>query len=280
MIKEELIALETEDHVKIALWKIYTVTSSKNIFLTHGTFSDKKIVLGIAEYFANLGYTCWIMEWRNHGNSSKTTQKFNFETISSFEIKTTFNYLINTLQLKGIHCITHSGGGIILTMFLIKNKEYITYINSISLFACQAFGARKNNYLKLILGKYAAYLYGHLPAKLLRLGTYNETYYTMKQWFDWNINAKFIGGNSFNYLKKMEQINIPILSICGGGDKFIAPIQGCSMYLDGFKNKANKLIVCSKENGFKEDYNHSRVLLSKNASNEIWKLVLSWISHN
>ena len=81
------------------------------------------------------------MEWRNHGKSSKTNRKFNFETIAKYDIKSTFEFLFNNLNLKNIDCLTHSGGGIILTMFLINNPKYNLRINSITLFGVQAFGA-------------------------------------------------------------------------------------------------------------------------------------------
>jgi len=47
-IKEQLIKLTTKDHKEIALWKINsTIENNKHIFLTHGTFSNKKIMLGM-----------------------------------------------------------------------------------------------------------------------------------------------------------------------------------------------------------------------------------------
>ena len=278
-IKEELIELETEDLLKISLWKIYTEDNFKNIFLTHGTFSDKKILLGIAKYFANLGYTCWIMEWRNHGNSAKINKKFNLETISNFDIKTTFTYLIKKLYIKNLHCITHSGGGISLTIFLLRNIEYVKKIDTITMFNCQSFGAinSKKKYLKILASKYVSYLLGYVPGKKIGLGEHNEKYFTMKQWFNWNLKKEFKGKSGFDYLKNMRLITTPVLSICAEGDKFIAPKTGCEKFIRSFNNENNKLIVCSIKNGFEEDYNHSRTILSRNASKEIWKIALNWI---
>jgi predicted alpha/beta hydrolase len=146
MYQEELIKIQTKDLENIALWKVFDDenVNGNNIFLTHGTFSNRKICFGIAAYFASKGYTCWIMEWRNHGESSKTKQKFNLETVALFDIKAVFEYLFEELKIDRIDCITHSGGGICLTMYLIKNVTFISKINSISMFGCQAFGACNN----------------------------------------------------------------------------------------------------------------------------------------
>ncbi len=282
MIKEELVQLNTEDNTTIALWKIYTdeVDENKNIFLSHGTFSDKKICSPIAKYFAKKGFTCWIMEWRNHGSSELTKKKFNFETIALFEFKTVFSYLISDLRIEKLHCITHSGGGICLTMFLLRNPEYQQNIKSIVFFSCQAFsaGLSMKQKIKLISSKIATYCIGYIPAKKTKLGIYNETYFTMKQWFDWNINNKFTGNDGFNYKSQMKTIKIPIYSICSENDKFISPKLSCEKFIREFSNSNNLYQCFSKANGNLEDYDHGRIILSKNATKEVWGKVYDWIN--
>ena len=283
MLTEELKLIRTDDGEEIALWKIHSTDQQNqgNIFLTHGTFSDKRICLGIAKYLVEIGYTSWIMEWRNHGASPTTTNKFNFETIGLYDIKAAFNYLTNTLKLSNIHCITHSGGGICLTMFLIKNPNYKTHINSISFFGCQVFGAAKSkwSYASLILTKSLIKLLGVFPAS--KNGRpHDETYYTMKQWYDWNLNKEFKGSDGFDYLPRMKNITIPILSVCAKGDNFVAPKVGCKAFLDAFQNPLNQLVYCSKEDGYLEDYDHGRILLSSSAAKELWPVVRQWINES
>lgn len=281
MLKEELVKIKTPDSEEIAVWKIENIQNNnkKNIFLTHGTFSNKKICLGIAKYFAVFGYTCWIMEWRSHGDSSRSEKTFNFETIAVYDMKAVFNYLVDELGIRKIDCITHSGGGVCLTMFLLKNTAFIPKINSIVLFSCQSFGACHNfiNTSRILFSKYLSLLLGYAPGKKFGLGPHNEGYYTMKQWFDWNLQKKFNGESDFDYLNEMKGITIPILSICAEGDKFIAPKEGVLNYLNAYKNPNNKFVCCSTKNGFKEDYSHSRIMVSKNAINEIWPQVRDWI---
>nr|WP_298781408.1 alpha/beta fold hydrolase [uncultured Polaribacter sp.] len=249
------------------------------MFFTHGTFSNRKVCDGIALFLTEKGFTCWIMEWRNHGKSSKAKQKFNFETIAKYDISSTFNFLFNTIKLKSLDCITHSAGGIVLTMFLINNPNYNSKINSITLFGVQAFGASKNlrNKIKILISKYLTATLGKVPSKSAGSTEHGESYYTMKQWFDWNLKKNFIGENGFDYLKMMNTIKTPILSICAKGDNFIAPKEGCQKFIDAFENEQNKLIFFSKENGNLEDYNHSRIIKSKNSKKEIWPIVEKWI---
>lgn len=281
MLEQKRILLRTKDEEEVALWKINGEASvaSKPVFLTHGTFSNRKVCMGIASFLVEKGYTCWILEWRNHGDSPTATGPFNFETIALFDFEAAFTYLCEKELITSIDCVTHSGGGLCLTMFLTQYGEYRKMINSISLFCCQSFGAaiKWSSYLKLLLGKYLTATIGYIPARKFNLGEHNESYYTMRQWFDWNLQQRFIGANEVNYITQMPVIKTPILSICAEGDTFIAPVEGCRRFLNAFKNPKNKLLICSKENGYLEDYNHSRVLHSSNAKKEIWPKVLAWM---
>jgi len=280
---EKLIPLKFDKNNHLALWKITGHKSeiTKNILLTHGTFSNRKVLMGIVSYLVSHGYTCWIFEWRNHGSSTKIQNKFNFETIGQEDFKLVLNYLFNVSNIKNIDCIAHSGGGICLTIALIDELQYQKKINSISLFACQAFGAASSrlNYAKIYLAKYISKIYGYVPAKKVG-GEENESYYFMKQWFNWNLKNHFIGDSGINYKQKMKTINIPVLSISGAGDKFIAPYKGCKLYLDTFENSNNQYLYCTKSNGYLENYNHSRIIHSKNARKEIYPSVLGWIIKN
>ncbi len=309
MIKETLNLVTTKDGEQIAVWKVIDslpeniaadrpVTKAQNVLLTHGTFSDKRICLGIAHYLAKLGHTCYIMEWRSHGNSPVPKNKFNFETIASYDIDATLHYLFDELKLDNLHCVTHSGGGICLTMFLIQvalaqNPLYRKKISSISMFACQAYGAVLNpkSYARILLTKLITRLLGYLPAKRFKLGSINESYHTMSQWYNWNLNQNFKSSlakkdmgyqkmnstKSFDYRRHMSTIKTPIYAISAKGDYFIAPSNGCQLFLNDFNNPANQFREFSLANGDLDDYTHSRIMMSRHAATEIWPTVALWI---
>lgn len=318
----------TKDGEKIAVWKIVDTAKDENktdilttnaprvkrqnILLTHGTFSDKQTCLRIAHYLAQLGHHCYIMEWRGHGASSIPTDKFNFETVATYDFEATFRYLFAELKLDNLHCVTHSGGGACLTMFLIQNPQYIDHINSISMFACQVYGAVSNpiSYTKILAAKVFTRLLGFIPAKKLKMGPFNESYYTMNQWYDWNLNkdfkSSFIQQNKFetttidentpsnissenttshiashnshfDYRQHMPTITTPIYAISAKGDHFISPTRGCQLFFDKFANPNNVFREYSLDHGDLDDYTHSRVMVSRNAATEIWPTVTAWI---
>ena len=329
MLIENLIFVKTKDNVQIAIWHIFdsekqphladcATLKAQNIFLTHGTFSDKKTCLRIAEYLAKLGHNCYIMEWRAHGASSTPKDKFNFETVATYDYEATFRYFFEELKLNNLHCVTHSGGGVGLTMFLIQNPHYIDKINSASMFACQAYGAASNpiSYVKILVVKLLTRLLGYIPAKKLKLGPFNESYYTMSQWYNWNLRKNFHsssikqkdintgversaftnptnqqsvtnlsninGDDSFDYRQYMPTISVPIYAISAKGDKFISPTQGCLSLFNDFNNSlnnnsANVFREYALSNGDLDDYSHSRILNSRPAAKEIWPTVAAWI---
>ena len=327
MLTENLNSVTTKDAVQIAIWEVFDNEKShqlsivnahkgQNIFLTHGTFSDKKTCLRIAEYLAGLGHHCYIMEWRGHGASSNPNDKFNFETVATYDFAATFDYLFNELKLSNLHCVTHSGGGACLTMFLIQNPQYINKINSISMFACQVYGAIVNlkNYFKIVAAKMFTRLFGYIPARKLKLGPINENHHTMNQWYEWNLHKNFhssfikqsdINANGiqkstfdshtrqqntpesaiFDYRQYMPNITVPIYAISAKGDKFISPTRGCLSLFNDFnrslnKNSANVFREYARSHGDLDDYTHSRILNSRTAAKEIWPTVAAWIAQH
>ncbi len=278
---QELHLLPVKDKLQVALWQITATVSqaNKHIFLTHGTLSNKKVMLGLADCLTQKGYTCWLLEWRNHGSSPKTkSKKYSFEDLAKEDFKTALDFLIEQQGITTFDCITHSGGGILLTLFLIHFPAYQQAIKSIVLFACQSFGAvtSRTKYWQIKLGKYGSYLLGGLPARLMA-SEESEPHFFMNQWYDWNLTGNFLAKDGTDYRQQMSKINLPILAIAGGGDHFIAPPAGCQAFLEAFANDQNQFLVASKANGYQEDYTHSRVLHSRSASVEIYPLVLAWL---
>jgi len=279
-MRERKIDIAFKADATLALWKIYPdmIEKGKDIFLTHGTFSNRMVCMGISEFLVKRGYTCWILEWRNHGRSSTINETFNFEKIGKEDVEKAFNYLFKKEKIDKIDCVTHSGGGISLVINLIEHRKNIERIKRIVFFACQSFGTgyTSTNHLKLILGKYLSKLLGYVPAQLIGR-PHNANYTFMKQWYDWNLSKEFKSETGRDYKLEMPEIKIPILSICGYGDTFVAPVFACEEYLSTFKNPNNRLLACGKVTGFLEDYNHSRLIYSRNAEKEIYPEVLNWI---
>jgi predicted alpha/beta hydrolase len=279
-MREELIFVKAKDQVQVALWKYSKKENSSNILMIHGTFSDRKVFSLAVNYFVEQGYNCWVMEWRNHGLSDKVKSKFDFETVAHFDLKAVMDHLIYEERVRYFHCVTHSGGGICLTMLLCKNPEYQNNIMSATMFACQAFSASlsRKHQLRLHVAKAMTKVLGFIPGKKLKLGNHNETYNTMKQWFNWNLSKRFAGQFSDDYQQAMKSIHIPVYSVASEADTFIAPSKSCLIFMEQFANDNNQYHCFSLNHNNLENYGHSRVIYSRNAIKEIFPTVISWIT--
>lgn len=144
-----------------------------------------------------------------------------------------------------------------------------------SLFGRRAFFPR----LRLLLLKQLTKLLGFVPARQLGLGVTSESYHTMKLWFDWNLSRKFDSHiDDTNYQHLASTIAVPVYAICGSGDTFIAPVHGCDGFFQLFAHPSNQFGEFGMAFGHLENYNHSRIMLSKNASTEVWASILSWLN--
>lgn len=269
----------------MSLWRVRDETAAppagtRDVFLTHGTFSDKRICLGIAKHLAHFGYTCWVLEWRGHGSSAESATAFDFDTVAQSDIRAALAHLQQKQGVRRLHCVTHSGGGILLTMCLTRYPGLVPLVDKAVLFACQALHAAPSLLRKWLLRsmRLASRLHGSIPGRSLGFGVQDEPYFMMKQWYDWNISERFIGRDGFDYLANMGLLKLPVLSVSGSADTLIAPPAACRRYLEAFGGGGNHSIECGLSSGFSLDYAHSNVMQSRAAMSEIWPMVVNWLA--
>jgi predicted alpha/beta hydrolase len=281
-ITETALQLRTDDGVSVALWKLQGARERgprSDVFMTHGTFSDRRVCLGLARHLASLGHTCWILEWRGHGSSQQDVAPFDMETVALFDVKAALTHLLEREGIKRLDCVTHSGGGLALTMCLVRHRHLVEHIGKVVLFACQSCHAAVSRlrWLQLLATKLAGKLMGRLPGKRLGIGIQDESYTMMKQWFDWNLTRTFTGHDGLDYLAQMPSIGVPVMAVFAEGDRFIAPPAACQQYLEAFKSERNKALHCATAQGFSQNFDHAGVMHSSAAKREIWPAAQAWL---
>lgn len=235
---ESLQHIVCHDNCKIAVTCFKEDSESKrNIILTHGTFSNSGICVGMANYLAKKGYTCWVMEWRGHGHSESPKAPTDFEDIALKDVPAIIDYVIRqSPNNEQIVWIGHSGGGLVLPMYLARHPKKQKLFLGIVTIASQASGACNSivNKVKAYLALGIITLLGYAPGSAVGLGPENESKKMMKQWLAWNIKKSFIGFDKFQYRDSISKIKIPLLSISADKDLFIAPPSGCLEFFEMF----------------------------------------------
>lgn len=279
-LEEETFLENTQDGVELALHRVQgEIRHDPPVLLTHGTFSNAQVCRLLARYLAREGFDSWILELRGHGQSKSGPIHPDFEHFSFFDVPTALDAVRRRTRRENVFWVGHSGGGLALLMHLARYPEASGQIRGIVTLASQATdaGATWSGRTKIILGALATNALGRAHGKMLGLGPQDEFRGVMNQWFRWNWSGRWIGKDGFDYLQALERIEVPALCLAGGGDRFIAPHQGCRRLYNALGSLDKRMAFCAKSEGYAEDYSHARIIASRRAQQEIWPIILEWL---
>ncbi|WP_232364139.1 alpha/beta fold hydrolase [Desulforapulum autotrophicum] len=248
------------------------------MILTHGTFSNALICAKIAEFLNDNGFECWIYEWVGHGRSKYGALYPDVEDFAINDVPAVVQAILAKTDKPSCIWVAHSGGGFLPLIYMARNVHQQHKIEAIVGLGSQTSGAGKTwtgklatRIVPMIIG-----MIGKVPGPLFGLGPEDEISGFLRQWCQWNRSGQWIGKDGFNYYNAMKQIQIPTLLIAGGSDS-IAPPNGCQQLLQSLGSTRKKFVLCSKARGYMEDYNHPRLIASRNSKTEIWPVVLEFI---
>ena len=117
----------------------------------------------------------------------------------------------------------------------------------------------------------------YVPGKAFKLGPENEFATVMDQWFDWNLKSSWCGDDGFDYLAALPNLSLDTLMMAAAKDSFIAPERGCRRIFDALSSSDKTFALCSKDQGFAEDYTHARIISSRSAATDIWPRIADWL---
>lgn len=265
---------------QIALYRFANSSSEyPPIVMTHGTFSNAKICLQMAEYLHENGHDVWVYEWIGHGKSHYGDMRPDAEGFAHHDVPLVLDTVLNQTGAPACHWVAHSGGGFLPLMFMAKNPDRQHQLNTIVGIGSQTTGAGATLKGKLLTVSVSMLMHTikRVPGPRFGLGPEDETSDFLKQWGTWNRTGKWLGRGGFDYHNGMGQVRIPTLLFAGGDDP-IAPASGCRRLFESLGGEQKQFVLCAKSNGYKEDYNHPRLIASKSARAEIWPQVLQFVT--
>lgn len=251
------------------------------VVLTHGTYSNAGICQGLAGYLAGRGHPCWIMEWRGHGSSGNPGKETDFEDTALGDVPAVIRHVREQSGAGGpLIWIGHSGGGLVLPMYLARHPGEQRHFAGIVTLASQASGACASlvNRCKAGLALALVSLLGYAPGSAVGLGPEDESRKMMHQWIGWNLKQAFAGNDGFRYDRALKEIRLPLLSIAADQDTFIAPPLGCQKFFNMFGgHEQSRFTVFSEPAGSKKAFDHTRIMLSRSAETRVWPFIAEWI---
>ena len=276
------IPIQAPDGVQLALWKM-SDNDGPAVVLTHGTFSNHRSCLGLAQKLAEDGFAPWILDWRGHGKSQAPSTAATLDDVANYDIPSALHAVKSLQKQDKVFFVGHSGGGLAMSMWMARNPDLARQqVHGLVLMASQATRAArtfKNRALITVIDIFLK-VTRSAPGHLLKIEPEPESFALMRQWCEWNLTQKFCGLDGFDYLQHLQEVSVPVLALAGAGDLFIAPASGCQELAESFGGRQMRFQQCGRATGYAEDYTHDRLILSKSASVQIWPMVSEWLSSN
>jgi oxygen-independent coproporphyrinogen-3 oxidase len=270
----------TDDGVELSLLRFPdTASTGPPVLLTHGTFSNAQVCGKLASFLADQGFDAWVLELRGHGQSQKGSGHHDFQHLADVDVPTALAAVRRWTGQRQLFLIGHSGGGLVFLMHLARHPEMGKHVRGLVTLASQATDAGRTwgAWARIIGSGALNNVLGYLPGPALGLGPENEYRGVMNQWFRWNLSHRWLGRDGFDYAEALRRVDVPLLSLAGAGDHLIAPVQGCRRLYEWMGSRDKQLMVCGTSTGFAEDYDHTRIIASRAAWQQIWPAILRWM---
>lgn len=290
LTSESLFTPPFEDGSVVHVKRFYTNPDGDPVLLVHGSIENSRIFWsksgkGLAPWLAEQGYDVFAVDTRGHGASKpKISRATNWGLDDVF--LGDFPACLDLIAgLKGpdanVHCMAHSWGGVLWLAFFARH-EYRDRVRSFVFFGSKRRITVHNwqRYVYAILfwgliGSFAAWIKGYLPAVALRLGSDNETRKTNSQTNRWVQKTAWTDpDDEFDYSAALKNMKLPpVLSMTGVKDKFLGHPKDVKLLLEesGIALDAYKLI--GRSEGNLHDYGHIDLLTHKEAGKDVFVIV-------
>ncbi|HSP78140.1 MAG TPA: alpha/beta hydrolase [Myxococcaceae bacterium] len=279
-VEEEVFNASTSDGAKLALRRLRgRGAASHPVLLSHGTFSNGRVCLKLANFLREQGFDCWVLDWRGHGLSDKAAAGVSYEELALRDVEAALQCVQEQTGEESLFWVGHSAGGILPLIYLAHHPEQGARFRGIVTLASQTTDAGRHlgAKLKLGLGYVAVNALRKAPAAVFRLGPEDESLRLMNQWFRWNLSGDWVGAGGFDYFKELGRVRAPALCLAGAGDTFIAPVRGCRRVFEALGSTDKTFLYCGRAEGFQQDYSHGSIIAGSAAREDVWPRVSRWL---
>jgi pimeloyl-ACP methyl ester carboxylesterase len=265
----------------------------------------------LADYLSGRGYDCWTVDLRGTRSSRPPfAQGTNTVTVEDFvwrDLPAAISHIQKATGRGKIHYVGHSLGGLLLyayvqahgadkiasgtalgaptrfsdvmpalPKFLVKavlrfpwlSGEMLRCVLPFAKLAGKGISAFPINPNNLAPGMGLSDIYPILddPAPLVHA-----------QVFGWAERGEVtLRQDSLNLTRGYAEMKFPLLAVYGPDDPFVLLDVGKTFFA-GIRHDDKKMIVCSRENGCGEDYNHCDLSFGREGAREVFEPIVQWI---
>lgn len=290
-MQQEPIFVQAEHH-QLFINHLWQEQDETPVLMLHGTIENGKIYYtasgkGLACFLAKHGFEVFAADYRGKGQSkpsiAKDSDHGQYEIIHQ-DIPTLINFVFEKTGKK-LHVICHSWGGVMLASSLAKFPELTDKLLSI---VC--FGTKRTIYRRTFhkwwkvtwfwnrIAPRMAKRKGYIDAVKLKFGADNETYQFMHQCVAWVKPQPWVDPtDKFNYARAAKSVNWPpVWHLTGKNDDLLGFAGDVKAFIAEAHPQA-KFSLLSKDNGNARDYDHIDILTAKDAQDDHFPQVVSWL---
>ena len=253
------------------------------VILAPGTFSNWSFWLGtrgigFARELARRGFEAWVVDLRGHGESQRPApgERWNFDDWGRFDIPAVIRAV--RAEDRTPLLVGHSAGGASILAALAGTAGFESQVSAAIIVATPLPWLQNWRYAGALAMRFASRHLGRFPARLLRLGPEDELPGVMEQWMDWNIRGHWIGRDGTDYSEALGGITLPLLFLAGTGDHRFAPPDACRGLSELVGSPDKLFIEAGLATGFRRDYDHVELIVSRDARLEVWPLLADWLA--
>lgn len=270
--------------------------------------------LSLAKYLHRAGFDTWIVDLRGSGLSKRKglrPHRWTFDDYVFRDLPVTIEKILQITKAPRLHWLGHSLGGLLAFPFhqtyaqpevfqslvtlaaplttharvgyfkylyhldgLLRwlptlpyasiSKAIALYPKSLMLFKNQILFSRENMNEE-ILRHLLKEVVESVPSSLIL---------QIHSWFRHNYFASL--GREVDYLANMDTMNMPILMMTGTADSFISPAD-VRLAFRQIPNADKTFLLFGEKQGHQHDYGHVDLLLGKNAPQEVFPHIVTWL---
>ncbi|HEX6306767.1 MAG TPA: alpha/beta fold hydrolase [Longimicrobiales bacterium] len=273
--------IATADGISIAVHRLGE-RDAVPVVLAPGTFSNRSFWLGtrgtgFARELAGRDFEAWVIDFRGHGQSQRPApgQRWNFDDWGRLDIPA----VVAAAAAGGRRplLVGHSAGGASVLAALAGTPGLAASVAAAAIIATPLPWLQRWRRIAAWTMRLASRHMSAFPARLLRLGPEDELPGVMEQWMDWNLRGHWIGRDGTDYSVSLAALRLPLLFLAGSGDHRFAPPHACRGLFDLVASADRLFIEAGIDTGFRRDYDHVGLIVSRDAREEIWPLLADWL---
>ncbi len=265
----------------------------------------------LVDYLCEKGYDCWTVDLRGCRSSEapfeRTRDEVQMEDFFREDIPAVIAHILKVTNYAKVHWVGHSMGGMLLYAYALHTGAD-DIASGTTLGSPLDFSDAAGDVPTWLLvvaekcpGVAGNFIRGIVPiVKTLRLGSSvfpinhknlpnaitaghfinmleNPLPALMRQVRHWIKTREYtLLDGRLDIAERIVDHPVPLLAFFAARDPFIN-VERARKWFDEIKTDDKKMVVCAREHGFSEDYNHCDLAFSKEAAKEIFAPVVQWM---